>query len=251
MSYVFDVDGTLTPSRGKIDPEFLQFMLYFAGTNNVYMVTGSDREKTLDQIVYDLYHSCKRVYNCSGSDVWEGDRNVHTDDWTLPTDVEDFLLDELYFSTFPLRNGNHIERRPGTVNFSILGRDKDPFLGRQEYVDWDKRTNERQDIADRLRTQFPDLYIALGGQTGLDIAPKGRGKEQIIRDFEGGVKFFGDKMDVGGNDYTLAQLIRERNLGTTYHVYDYKHTWELLEYETTISESKGKKTTAVGKRSTD
>ena len=40
--YIFDVDGTLTPSRGKIDPEFLQEMLYFAGTNDVYLLsTGS------------------------------------------------------------------------------------------------------------------------------------------------------------------------------------------------------------------
>ncbi len=116
--------------------------------------------------------------------------------------------------------------------FSILGRDKDPFLGRQEYVDWDKRTNERADIADRLRNQFPDLYVALGGQTGLDIAPKGRGKEQILRDFpNGNVKFYGDKMDVGGNDYSLGQSIVKGGLGSIYTVRDYRHTWELLQHE--------------------
>ena len=234
MSYVFDIDGTLTPSRGKIDQNFLQFMLFFAGTHNVYLVTGSDRNKTLEQIGWDLYNSCKRVYNCSGSDVYEADRNVYRDNWELPEEVEKFLQDELDYSQFPLRNGNHIERRPGTVNFSILGRDSDPMLGRKEYIEWNEKTNEREDIADRLRNQFPELYVALGGQTGLDIAPQGKGKEQIIRDFEGGIKFYGDRMDKGGNDYTLAMAIREKGLGETFHVYDWKHTWELLEYETSL-----------------
>ena len=232
MSYVFDIDGTLTPSRGKIDPNFLQFMLFFSGTHNVYLVTGSDRDKTLEQIGLDLYNSCKRVYNCSGSDVYEGDKNVYRDDWELPKDVELHLNDELNFSKFPIRNGNHIERRPGTVNFSILGRDPDPMKGRKEYISWDKINGERQYIARRLNYSFPDLYVALGGQTGLDIAPKGKGKEQIVRDFEGGIKFYGDRMDKGGNDYSLAMKIREKGLGETFHVYDWHHTWELLEYET-------------------
>ena len=153
--FIFDIDGTLTPSRGKIDPEFLQEMLYFAGTNDVYLVTGSDREKTLEQVGLDLYNSCKRVYNCSGSDVYEGDKNVYRSEWELPWDVERFLNDELDYSSFPLRNGNHIERRPGGVNFSILGRDKDPFLGRAEYMRWDKDNDERAVIADRLRNSFP------------------------------------------------------------------------------------------------
>ena len=202
--FIFDIDGTLTPSRGKIDPKFLQEMLYFAGTNDVYLVTGSDREKTLEQVGLDLYNSCKRVYNCSGSDVYEGDKNVYTSQWELPWEVERFLYDELDYSSFPLRNGNHIERRPGGVNFSILGRDKDPFLGRLEYVSWDKDTNERSDIADRIRTNFPGLSVALGGQTGLDIGPWGSDKSQILRDFskDDEIQFFGDRMENGGNDYS-------------------------------------------------
>ena len=44
--FIFDVDGTLTPSRGTIDPEFKEFFMAFAKKNNVYLVTGSDRPKT-------------------------------------------------------------------------------------------------------------------------------------------------------------------------------------------------------------
>ena len=243
MSYVFDVDGTLTPSREPIDSSFLSFMLDFADNHNVYFVTGSDREKTIEQIGVELYYSAQRVYNCSGSDVYEKDVNVYRDEWELPEEVEKFLQEELDFSKFSNRNGNHIERRPGTVNFSVLGRDPDPMKGRKEYVSWDKIYSERELIARRIKKQFPDLYVALGGQTGLDIAPKGRGKDQIVRDFEGGIKFYGDRMDTSGNDYSLAMAIRKKGLGETFHVYDYKHTWELLQYETTLESgtSDGKK----------
>ena len=227
--FIFDVDGTLTPSRGEIDAEFLQFMLFFAGTNDVYLVTGSDRQKTLEQVGLDLYNSCKRVYNCSGSDVYETDKNVYRDDWELPDNVERFLQDELDFSQFPIRNGNHIEKRPGGVNFSILGRDKDPFKGREEYINWNKIHNERRFIALRIMDTFPELSVALGGQTGIDIGPKGSDKSQILRDFndDDEIHFFGDRIEEGGNDYSLAKAV-EKRCGFAYNVEDYTKTWKLL-----------------------
>ena len=227
--YIFDVDGTLTPSRGKIDSEFLQFMLFFAGSNDVYFVTGSDRYKTLEQVGLDLYNSCKRVYNCSGSDVYEADKNVYKSDWELPKDVEIHLIDELNFSKFPMRNGNHIERRPGGVNFSILGRDKDPFKGRNDYVNWDKIHQERDYIARRLRYNFSNLSVALGGQTGIDIGPEGSDKSQILRDFtdDDELHFFGDRCEEGGNDHSLAKEVEKRG-GMSYNVETFRDTWKLL-----------------------
>ena len=228
--YIFDVDGTLTPSRQKINIHFLIFFSEFVSNNNVYLVTGSDRKKTIEQITHPLYDSCKRVYNCSGADVYEQDKNVYRDDWELPEEVERFLEDELAYSCFPIRNGNHIERRPGGVNFSILGRDKDPMLSREEYIKWDKERLEREDIADRIRNQFPDLTVALGGQTGLDIGPLGSDKSQILRDFskDDDIHFLGDRIEKGGNDHTLAMAIVDNMMGTSYNVNDYKETWELL-----------------------
>ncbi len=85
--FIFDIDGTLTPSREQIDPEFLLFMMFFTSRNDVYLVTGSDRDKTLEQIGVDLYNAVKRVYNCSGCDVYEGDKNVYRSECELPLDV--------------------------------------------------------------------------------------------------------------------------------------------------------------------
>ena len=228
--YIFDVDGTLTPSRKKIEPEFAEFFQDFIKNNHVSLVTGSDREKTLEQVTPEIYNSCKRVYNCSGSDVYEGDLIVYRNEWELPKNVERFLQDELDFSQFPVRNGNHIERRPGGVNFSILGRDSDPMLGRKEYISWDRIHSERKFIALRVIDMFPDITVALGGQTGIDIGPKGSDKSQILRDFDktDDVHFFGDMMNEGQNDYPLAMAILDNMMGTVYNVEDYKETWKLL-----------------------
>ena len=79
--YIFDIDGTLTPSRSQIDPDFRAFMLIFSWENDMYLVTGSDRQKTIEQVGEDLYNRSKRVYNCSGSDAYEGDKNVYRHEW--------------------------------------------------------------------------------------------------------------------------------------------------------------------------
>ena len=161
--------------------------------------------------------------------MYEGDKNIYRDDWVLSKEVEMFLQSELEFSQFPIRNGNHIERRPGGVNFSILGRDSDPMLGRKEYITWDKIHSERRFIALRILNMFPDLNVALGGQTGVDIGPKGADKSQILRDFKEGdnIRFFGDRCEEGGNDYSLALAIAEKHLGYAFKVDTYKDVWQL------------------------
>ena len=228
--FIFDVDGTLTPSRKKIEHEFWAPFLIFCRENDVYLVTGSDRQKTLEQLGLDICYTAKRVYNCSGSDAYERDVNVYRNNWELPLDVERFLNDELAYSCFPIRNGLHIERRPGGVNFSILGRGKDPSAGREEYMKWDKERLERQDIADRLKNAFPGLSVALGGQTGLDLGPYGSDKSQILRDFskDDELYFFGDRMEEGGNDHSLGEAIKKMG-GYPHSVNDWTDTRTILE----------------------
>ena len=223
--FIFDVDGTLTPSRKEIKHEFWAPFLIFCREHDVYLVTGSDRQKTVEQLGLDICHTAKRLYNCSGSDVYEKDVNVYRNDWELPKKVERFLEDELAYSCFPIRNGLHIEHRPGGVNFSILGRGKDPSEGRVEYIKWDKERLERQDIAERIRNQFPNLSVALGGQTGLDIGPLGSDKSQILRDFnqDDELHFFGDRMEEGGNDYSLAEAVKKMG-GYPHSVNNWKET---------------------------
>ena len=226
--FIFDVDGTLTDSRQQIDLSFEVYMIKFCCKYDVYLVTGSDRAKTVEQVGLDIYNRSKRVYNCSGADVYEKDHNVYKSDWKPSRKLINFLSDELDFSTFPNKTGNHIEHRPGGINFSVLGRGENSMKYRKEYEKWDINTTERILMSDRIKSEFPDLNIQIGGQTGLDISDSD--KSQILRDFnsEDELVFFGDMMKEGQNDYPLAVAVDKRG-GTNYSVNGWQDTYIKLK----------------------
>ena len=212
-----------------MDISFMAKFIIFSCKHDVYLVTGSNREKTIEQIGLDVYNRAKRVYNCAGNDIYERENLVYRNPWTLPDDARRFLLDELDYSQFTLKTGNHIEKRSGCVNFSILGRNA-LFEERKIYKEWDEMMNERIDIANRFNLEFPELFAFVGGETGIDISSKGSDKGQIIRDFsfDDELHFFGDRMDEMGNDYPLAVEVKKRG-GYTYHVKDWEDTRTRLE----------------------
>ena len=227
--FIFDVDGTLTPSRGLINKEFEHFFENFCLANDVYLVTGSDKPKTVEQIGEKIYNRCKRVYQCSGSDVWEGDNSILKSVWTLPDLARTFLISCEYESPFSIRTGNHIEERSGMVNFSVVGRNASLYE-RKQYANFDEENKERINIATAFNTMFPDLQATVGGETGIDIAPRGSDKSQILRDFKDDdtIHFYGDAMFDGGNDKSLADALQKYQLGFSHQVRDWNHTWELL-----------------------
>ena len=59
---------------------------------------------------------------------------------------------------------------------------------RKEYVKWDINTTERILMSDRIKSEFPDLNIQIGGETGLDISDSD--KSQIIKDFHKGNEIY-------------------------------------------------------------
>jgi phosphomannomutase len=226
--FIFDVDGTLTPSRGQIDPKFSEWFELFCYTNDVYLVTGSDRPKTIEQLGESLYNACQRVYNCTGNDVWEKDINLERNEWILPSVPHIWLSEQLSASEFPLRTGLHFEHRPGMVNFSVVGRNANKEE-RNQYIDWDEEHNERNTIAQKFNLIFTELDARPGGETGIDIAPKGCDKSQILKDFvdDDYIYFFGDRCDANGNDYPLAKAIEGR--GESFNVSDWTDTWNILK----------------------
>tara|TARA_B100000073_G_scaffold347813_1_gene363456 strand:+ start:1454 stop:2167 length:714 start_codon:yes stop_codon:yes gene_type:complete len=232
MVYIFDVDGTLTPSRGTIEPTFKDFFMDFAKNNNVVLITGSDKAKTIEQLGEDLYNTCSRVYNCSGNDVYTGNVQLKSKKFTLPEEEHNWLSIELMDSKFPLRTGLHFEHRNGLVNFSIVGRNA-TLAERQLYVKFDKKHKERERIAGKFNQIFNNRTCAfVGGETGIDIFARGGDKSQILADYQNEIdeiRFFGDRCDPLGNDYPLAILLKPEQVN---HVTDWKDTWDRLCHDT-------------------
>jgi phosphomannomutase len=207
--FVFDVDGTITPSRKKIDDDFATFFESFCKRNLVYFVTGSDKPKTVEQIGEKIFNSAQLSFNCAGNEVWNKDYLVYSNDWRPHQAVIDYLEELLKESKFPEKAGNHIELRKGMVNFSIPGR-KCTLEQREQYKLWDSEHTERKLIRDRILDMFDNIDVYIGGETGLDIFKKGEGKSRAIGNIRTNqdekLYYFGDQIFPGGNDYDAAQL---------------------------------------------
>ena len=233
--YIFDVDGTLTPSRGEMDPEFFAWFDDFCSDNEVYFVTGSDYAKTVEQLGDYLCEKVAGVYNCSGNVLTKGGIIIRTREWKAPDALYELMNGWLQGSKFPLRTGNHIEERPGMINFSIIGRGC-TRSEREEYVKYDLEMRERETIAGVINTVFDDITATVGGETGIDIAPKGADKSQILTDFGYWdiINFYGDKMMPEGNDWPLAVALvnGSYSYGKAIPVTDWKDTWSKLKEET-------------------
>ena len=225
--FIFDVDGTLTPSRQHINKDFAAWFEEFCINNDVYLVTGSDYVKTQEQLGDRLLRWPVFVYNCSGNEVWAKGEILRSQQWNAPQELYDLLDGWLGASQFPARMGQHIEKRTGMINFSIVGRGA--TLGeRKMYVDWDTANRERESIAYQINSTFDNITATIGGETGIDIHPTGWDKSQIIKDFDqktDKLYFFGDRCDPKGNDYPLTKVIVN-----SYHVKNWRDTWERLVY---------------------
>ena len=229
--YIFDVDGTLTPSRGIIDPNFEIYFDHFCLSHSVYLVTGSDKAKTIEQIGPVIYDLCDKVYQCGGNDVWQGDENIKTNTLEVTPKMDEFFNYWLKASQFKYRTGIHVDVRPGLINFSTIGRGATKTQ-RAEYVSYDTIVSERTKIAETFNQSFnkDNLVASVAGETGIDITRIGYDKAQIVHDFgpHDKLHFFGDKMHPGGNDHTLAIEVA-RSGGNVYHVKDWMETWKILK----------------------
>lgn len=235
--YLFDVDGTLTESRGHIDLGFKKWLKTWARNNNVYLVTGSDYNKTVEQVGSDICYLVDGIFNCSGNSITAKGKKIFTSRWSLNDQQISWLNDTLQRSMFTNKTGRHIEKRDGLVNFSIVGRNA-TSTDRKQYSEYDRRTKERQKICAMFNNEFGSQHVhaIVAGDTGIDITQTGKDKRQVVDYFmrvksdELFITFFGDAIYPGGNDYSLAETLREKfpNNHKIVSVKSWKDTWKYL-----------------------
>tara|TARA_Y100001970_G_C14197037_1_gene838727 strand:+ start:744 stop:1484 length:741 start_codon:yes stop_codon:yes gene_type:complete len=236
--YLFDVDGTLTHPLTEIDERFADVFLTWIHhkKKKAYLVTGSNIEKTKKQLFSSFIDQCEGIFTCSGNQFFQKGRQVYENEMPLP---EGFIEDlELYLengTAWRRKTGNHIEIRPGMVNFSTVGRNASPDL-REAYYKWDTATREREDIVEYITNIYPEVEVAIGGQISVDIYPKGKNKAQVVEKIQQlhGDKvemiFVGDRNVPGGNDWPLAQRLDKLEGSQWYQVHSYQETRALIEY---------------------
>ncbi len=208
--YIFDVDGTLTPPRQKINKQFASFFVSFCEQKPVFLATGSDYKKVKEQITKDIISKVDGIFTCMGNELWVNDEKVYFKELKIPAEVQLWLTGQLYESKYPKEKcGNiHFEHRTGMLNFSVVGRDISKDI-RSEYSNWDKSSKEREKIVKNFNKLFKhyNLEACIGGEISIDIQKIGSDKGQIF-DYLSFYKtkvFFGDKCKPSGNDYSLYQ----------------------------------------------
>lgn len=207
LMYVFDMDGTLTESRQKIDKDFSAWFLNHFKDKEYCIVTGSDMTKVKEQLDREIIRNCKAIFACSGNVIYSKGKQIIVNQFRPKSDLIKDLGDILRKSRWTIRTGNHIEPRIGLVNFSIIGRNCDDEQ-RKKYFEWDKKNKERKEICKKLREKYPDLSFEIGGEISIDIYPKGKDKSQILQYLdEYTIYFFGDGIEPYKNDWSLAQAL--------------------------------------------
>ena len=241
--YIFDVDGTLTPSRQQMTKEFAKFFDKWSNKNKYYLVTGSDLDKTKEQLPIAYVDRAEAIFTCCGNEMWVGKEQKYRKEFKPPQDLIDFLWDKVNNSMCPIRIGNHVEDRETMLNFSVVGRDCSQEQ-REEYYEWDKTNHERKNIAEQIKEQWPELDAVIGGQISIDIYPRGRDKSQVLEHIKSNINldshtktlannyeqiFIGDGIENHGNDYSLAKLMDSVKNCKWYQTEGYQQTQKILE----------------------
>ena len=240
--FIFDVDGTLTPSRLPMTKEFQKFFKQWIKKNKFYLVTGSDLPKLQEQMCfYDI--EAEGIFTCCGNQFWKPDPSIvntsaeliYDNKFEMTNKLKSSLEVMLMSSQYPHRYGNHIEDRGSMVNFSVVGRNCTQEQ-REKYYEWDKEKGERRKMSIFLKNKFKDLDAVIGGQISIDIYPKGNDKSQVLNVIEqerlvphSDYIFIGDGIENGGNDYPLAELMDNTPICDWYHTKGWEHTKEILE----------------------
>ena len=233
--FIFDVDGTLTPSRRTMTPEFEEFFYQWSKGKKYYLVSGSDLKKMKEQVGVLYLSRARGLFCCGGNQFYDSKENlIYENKFDVPNNLLTYLGEELRMSEFPIRAGNHREDRGSMLNFSIVGRDCTQEQ-RDEYFEWDKKNGERERIAKHIRDNWKDLDAVIGGQISIDIVPKGFDKSQVLPHIEklenpSEIIFLGDRIEEGGNDYPLAQVLtfKDSPYGYVYKVESWEDTKRFL-----------------------
>ncbi len=228
LVWLFDVDGTLTPAQGVVNPAFATWLQAFSREKDMRIVSGGDRTRILRQLGRELVANLAVSYNSLGNSVWMNDVEVARLQFEPPRGLTELLLSAPELAAYPGRRQGSLSWKNGMLAFSLLGDDA-TSEERLAYRQFDAQARVRQRLADRVMRDFPSLSAQVAGDTSVDLFPRGKDKSQVLDHIAQPVYFFADRTAPGGNDHSLAQALHARNDGSrVFAVDNWEHTWSLL-----------------------
>jgi hypothetical protein len=216
---VFDLDGTLAPSKSSLAPETAGLLRDLLAIIKVAVISGGAWEQFEKQLLADLPDNAD-LANLSllptcGTKFFQYDRKwteLYSED--LSAEQRKKIIDSLNKaageSGFHAKKvwGEVIEDRGSQVTFSALGQQA-PL---EEKVKWDPDFAKRKKITAILEKLIPEFSIRMGGATSIDVTKPGIDKAYGIGKLKDTLHislnemvYIGDALFPGGNDYPAEQ----------------------------------------------
>ncbi|KAM0677880.1 Phosphomannomutase 1 [Binucleata daphniae] len=212
--FLFDVDGTLTPSRQEMTEDICKMMKELRKKVYIGFVGGSDIDKQKEQMganclsLFDYGFPENGLSFYEGTELKEQKKMIEVLGEERYKEFVNWCLSYLAKIDIPIKRGNFIEFRSSMVNISPIGRN----CSRQErakFKEFDNIKKIRETMVEAMIERFKDfdLHFSIGGEISIDCFPKGWDKRYCIRHIhDKGIKdiyFFGDMTHSGGNDYEI------------------------------------------------
>lgn len=220
---VFDMDGTLTPSKAPMKRDMAAVLRKLLEKKIVAVIGGGKWGLFREQLVRGAHFSKELMGNLflfPGSSTsfyrYKNGRwnKVYSHPLTASQKKKIFSAFREVFKEVKYKHparvwGVVIEDRGTQVTFSALGQ-KTPIPEKEK---WKKKNNKlRLRMTRLLQKKLPDLEVRAGGLTSIDVTKKGIDKSYGIRQIEKVLKvkikdmlFVGDAIFPGGNDYAAVQ----------------------------------------------
>ena len=212
---LFDVDGTLTPSRLTVSDNMLAILKQLRQVENltIGIVGGSDLMKQKEQLGEENLRLFDYVFSENG--LYASHMGKLLEKTSIASEMGEDNIKKLVNASMkymanldiPVKRGTFIEFRNGMINLCPVGRSCSQEE-RMQFYKYDMEHNIRKNMVTALSEELKDLNLtfSIGGQISIDVFPKGWDKTyclKFVEDKFDTIHFFGDKTYLGGNDYEI------------------------------------------------